>query len=254
MKAVILAGGLGTRISEETCVKPKPMVEIGTMPILWHIMKIYSSYGINDFIICCGYKSHILKQFFLKLLLHEEDPNIIDREVVEIKGKFSEPWNVTLVETGLETMTGGRLKKIQKLVDDTFCFTYGDTLNDLNIKKLIKFHKEQGRLATVTACKPPEKYGILEIKENEVVSFKEKISREDVWVNGGFFVLEPDIFDYIKNDSTVWEKEPMEKLTKNNQLNAYKHYGFYQSMDTTKEREILDKLWKEDKAQWKVWK
>jgi len=232
MKAVILAGGLGSRISEETKLKPKPMIEIGGKPILWHIMKIYSFYGINDFIICCGYKGDKIEAYF---------------------SENKESWDVSCIETGLETMTGGRLKRVQKLVDDTFCFTYGDTLNDLNIEKLIKFHKEQGRLATVTACRPPEKYGILEMEENKVISFKEKTPREGVWVNGGFFVLEPDIFDYIKNDSTVWEKGPMEELTKNNQLSAYKHNGFYQHMDTTKEKNFLEELWKEDKAKWKVW-
>ena len=231
MNVVILAGGLGSRISEETNLKPKPMIEIGGKPILWHIMKIYSFYGINDFIICCGYKGDKIKEYF---------------------SENKESWNISCVDTGLETMTGGRLKRVQKLVDDTFCLTYGDTLNDLNIKKLIKFHKKQGRIATVTACRPPEKYGILEIKEGKVISFKEKPTRE-VWVNGGFFVLEPDIFDYIKMDSTIWEKEPMEKLTKNNQLSAYKHYGFYQHMDTTKEKNFLNKLWEDDKAKWKVW-
>ncbi len=231
MKVVILAGGYGTRILEETILKPKPMIEIGGKPILWHIMKRYSFYGINDFIICCGYKGDKIKDYF---------------------SKNKESWNVSCIDTGLETMTGGRLKRVQKLVKDTFCFTYGDTLNDLNIKKLIEFHKEQGCLATVTACNPPEKYGILEIKENKVISFKEKPEMEKVWVNGGFFVLEPDVFDYIKNDSTVWEKEPMEELTKNNQLNAYKHCGFYQHMDTSKERKILNELWKKGEAKWKV--
>ncbi len=232
MKTVILAGGLGSRISEETMMKPKPMIEIGGKPILWHIMKIYSFFGINDFIICCGYKGDKIEEYFLE---------------------NKESWNVSCVDTGLETMTGGRLKRVQKLIDDTFCFTYGDTLNDLNIKKLIEFHKEQDRLATVTACKPPEKYGILEIKEGKVINFEEKPTREEVWVNGGFFVLEPDIFDYIKNDSTIWEKEPMEKLTKNNQLSAYKHYGFYQHMDTVKEKNMLNELWKNGNAKWKIW-
>ena len=231
MKVVILAGGIGSRISEETNLKPKPMIKIGGKPILWHIMKTYSFYGINDFIICCGYKREKIEEYFLEK---------------------KETWNVSCVDTGLQTMTGGRLKRVQKLIDDTFCFTYGDTLNDLNIEKLIKFHKEQGRLATVTACNPPEKYGILEMEESKVVSFKEKIPREGVWVNGGFFVLEPEIFDYIKNDSTIWEGEPMEKLTKDNQLSAYKHHGFYQHMDTTKEKNFLDELWKEGKAKWKV--
>lgn len=232
MKAVILAGGLGSRISEESKLKPKPMVEIGGKPIIWHIMKIYSFYGINDFIICCGYKGDKIKEYFT-----ENDEN----------------WNVSCVDTGLETMTGGRLKRIQNLIDDTFCFTYGDTVNDVNIEELIKFHKKESRLATVTSCIPPEKYGVLEIKENKVISFKEKPPMEDVWVNGGFFVLEPQIFEYIQNDSTIWEKEPMEGLVKNNQLSAYKHSGFYQHMDTVKEKNFLNKLWQEEKAKWKVW-
>ena len=232
MKAVILAGGLGSRISEESKLKPKPMVEIGGKPIIWHIMKIYSFYGINDFIICCGYKGEKIKEYF-----RENDKN----------------WNVSCVDTGLETMTGGRLKRVQNLVDDTFCLTYGDTVNNVNIEELIKFHKKESRLATVTSCIPPQKYGVLEIKENKVISFKEKPPMEDVWVNGGFFVLEPQVFDYLQNDSTIWEKEPMEGLVKNNQLSAYKHHGFYQHMDTIKEKNLLNKLWQEEKAKWKVW-
>ena len=199
MKAVILAGGLGSRISEETKLKPKPMVEIGGKPIIWHIMKIYSFYGINDFIICCGYKGEKIKKYF---------------------AENNENWNVSCIDTGLETMTGGRLKRIQNLIDDTFCLTYGDTVNDLNIEELIKFHKKESRLATVTSCIPPEKYGVLEIKENKVISFKEKPPMEEVWVNGGFFVLEPQVFDYLQNDSTIWEKEPMEGLVENNQLSG----------------------------------
>ena len=231
MKVVILAGGLGSRISEETKLKPKPMIEIGNRPILWHIMKRYSFYGINDFIICCGYKGDKIKEYFLE---------------------NKESWDVSCIDTGLETMTGGRLKRIQKLVNDTFCFTYGDTLNDLNIKKLIEFHKEMKTLATVTACIPPEKYGILEINQKKVTSFKEKMSRKDTWVNGGFFVLEPEVFDYIKNDSTIWEKEPLEKLAEINQLSAYQHHGFYQHMDTMKEKEFLNKLWSNGEAKWKI--
>jgi glucose-1-phosphate cytidylyltransferase len=231
MKVVILAGGLGSRISEETKLKPKPMIEIGGKPILWHIMKRYSFYGINDFIICCGYKGDKIKEYFLE---------------------NKESWDVSCIDTGLETMTGGRLKRIQKLVNDTFCFTYGDTLNDLNIKKLIEFHKEMKTLATVTACIPPEKYGVLEINQKKVTSFKEKMSRKDTWVNGGFFVLEPEIFDYIKNDSTIWEKEPLEKLAEINQLSAYQHHGFYQHMDTMKEKEFLNKLWNKGEAKWKI--
>jgi glucose-1-phosphate cytidylyltransferase len=232
MKAVILAGGLGSRISEESKLKPKPMVEIGGKPIIWHIMKIYSFYGINDFIICCGYKGEKIKEYFT-----ENDEN----------------WNVSCVDTGLETMTGGRLKRVQNLIDDTFCFTYGDTVNDVNVEQLVEFHKKENRLATVTSCIPPEKYGILEIKNNQVIGFKEKPPMEDVWVNGGFFVLEPQVFEYIDNDFTIWEKESMEGLVKNNQLSGYKHSGFYQHMDTVKEKNFLNKLWQEEKAKWKVW-
>ena len=231
MKVVILAGGYGSRINEETHLIPKPMIRIGEMPIIWHLMKIYSYHGINDFIICCGYKGDKIKEYFLE---------------------NEESWNVSCMDTGLETMTGGRLKRIQKLVNDTFCFTYGDTLNDLNIKKLIEFHKEMKTLATVTACIPPEKYGVLEINKKKVTSFKEKMSRKDTWVNGGFFVLEPEVFDYIKNDSTIWEKEPLEKLAEINQLSAYQHHGFYQHMDTMKEKEFLNKLWSNGEAKWKI--
>ena len=234
MKAVILAGGLGTRIYEETKSKPKPMIKIGNKPILWHIMKIYSHYGINDFVVCCGYKSNVIKEYFKENKI---------------------PWEVKLVDTGLKTMTGGRLKKVEKYLDkDTFCFTYGDTLNDVNIEKLIKFHQSKKKLATITACHPPEKYGVLKLQNEKVAEFKEKPKKENEWVNGGFFVLEPNIFDHIKNDKTIWEKEPMEKLVKMNQLVAYRHKGFYQPMDTMSDKKILDGMWKRKTASWKVWK
>lgn len=233
MKVVILAGGLGTRMIEETSTKPKPMVKIGEMPIIWHIMKIYAHYGITDFIICCGYKGEVIKKFF---------------------EKCSEPWKVIVVDTGHETMTGGRLKKVAKFLDnETFCFTYGDTLNDLNIKNLLKFHKKMKTFATVTACIPPEKYGILKIDSDLVIDFIEKPVREGEWVNGGFFVLEPEIFNYITDDSTIWEKEPMQKLAKENQLAAYKHTGFYQPMDTLSDKKNLEKQWESEKPSWKVW-
>ena len=252
MKAVILAGGFGTRISEETQTKPKPMVKIGNMPIIWHIMKIYSSYGINDFVICCGYKSHILKQFFLELLLGEYDPDMINKKSIKIQAKISELWEVTLVDTGLDTMTGGRLKKIKKYLDnDTFCFTYGDTLNDVNIKDLIEFHKKNKTLATVTACIPPEKYGVLYLKDDKVIDFKEKPNHEKNWVNGGFFVLEPEIFSLIKDDNTIWEKEPMEKLVEKKQISAFKHTGFYQPMDTLNDKNHLERLWNDGNPPWK---
>ena len=234
MKVVILAGGLGTRISEETKSKPKPMIKIGNKPILWHIMKCYAAYGINEFIICCGYKGNIIKDYF------KENKT---------------PWELKLVNTGLKTMTGGRLKKVEKYLDnDTFCFTYGDTLNDLNIKKLIAFHKSKKKLATVTACNPPEKYGVLKLQKDKVSEFKEKPKRKKEWVNGGFFVLEPNVFDHIKDDKTIWEKDPMKKLVRMNQLVAYRHNGFYQPMDTMNDKKKLDKMWKEKNASWKVWK
>ena len=234
MKAVILAGGLGTRISEETRTKPKPMVEIGNKPILWHIMKIYSTYGVNEFVLCCGYKGNVIKEYFKK------NP---------------ESWEIRFVDTGLKTMTGGRLKRVEKYVsDNTFCFTYGDTLNDLNIKKLVKFHNSKKRLATVTACQPPEKYGVLELRKERVVAFKEKPVREGEWVNGGFFVLEPQVFDFIDNYNAVWEKSPMLNLAKSGQLVAYRHTGFYQPMDTLSDKLLLERLWKTKKAPWKVWK
>jgi len=233
MKAVILAGGYGTRISEETHLKPKPMIEIGGKPILWHIMKIYSHYGINEFVICCGYKAELIQEYIQKL---------------------DESWTITPVDTGINTMTGGRLKLVKKYVEDeTFCFTYGDTLNNVKIDELVNFHFDKKVLATVTACKPPEKYGLLKIENEKVVDFQEKPHIEGEWVNGGFFVLNPQVFDYIKNDSTVWEKEPMEKLTKDDQLSAYKHRGFYQPMDTISDKNHLEKLWQNNQASWKVW-
>ena len=234
MKAVILAGGLGTRISEETYTKPKPMIEIGGMPLLWHIMKTYSFYGINDFVICCGYKAEVIKEYF----------DSFD----------SDTWNVQLVDTGLDTMTGGRLKKIQNYVnDETFCFTYGDGLADISITDLIKFHKNNQAVATVTAVQPPARFGALELNKNKVVSFREKPPGDVNWINGGFFVLEPSVFDYIDDDSTVWEKEPLENLAKNNQLFAYKHSGFWQPLDTLKEKNKLENLWSSGNPPWKVW-
>jgi glucose-1-phosphate cytidylyltransferase len=233
MKAVILAGGYGTRISEETHLKPKPMIEIGGKPILWHIMKIYSHYGINEFVICCGYKAELIQEYIQKL---------------------DESWTITPVDTGINTMTGGRLKLVKKYVEnETFCFTYGDTLNNVKIDELVNFHFDKKVLATVTACKPPEKYGLLKIENEKVVDFQEKPHIEGEWVNGGFFVLNPQVFDYIKSDSTVWEKEPMEKLTKDGQLSAYKHRGFYQPMDTISDKNHLEKLWQNNEASWKVW-
>ncbi len=252
MKVVILAGGLGTRISEET--NPKPMVEIGGKPILWHIMKNYSTYGLNDFIICCGYKMEAIKEYFLNSLNSENIQSSKNHVEMTIIQELTKTWNVTLVNTGLETMTGGRLKRIEKYVgNDTFCFTYGDTLNNLNIKNLIEFHKKKKLLATVTACRPPEKYGILILQDDIVSKFKEKQVRDE-WVNGGYFVLESKVFDLITNDNTIWEKEPMNELVKNKQLAAYEHTGFYQPMDTISEKNYLNKLWESGNAAWKVWK
>ena len=255
MKAVILAGGLGTRISEETSSKPKPLIDIGGMPILWHIMKIYSSYGINDFVICCGYKGYMIKEYFANYSLHMSDVTFdMKNNSMEVHHKSVEPWKVTLVDTGLDTMTGGRLKRVEKHVgNNTFCFTYGDTLNNVNIENIIAFHKKKNLVCTVTACRPPEKYGVFVLQDDKVSEFKEKPVRED-WVNGGYFVLEPQVFDLIDGDNTIWEKEPMDKLVKSGQLGAYKHMGFYQSMDTLNDKNYLNKLWESGNAPWKVWK
>lgn len=247
MKAVILAGGKGTRLSEETSDKPKPMVMIGNKPILWHIMKIYSTYGVNEFVICLGYKGNVIRHFF-------DDFHRSNKNKEYSKHSTSDDWHVTLVNTGLDTMTGGRLKRVKKYLDDeTFCFTYGDTLNNVNISNLIDFHRKKGATATVTACIPPEKYGILKIRGSKVMDFSEKPDTKKDWVNGGYFVLEPEIFDFIKNDKTVWEKEPMEKLARGGNLFAYKHTGFYQMMDTLREKNYLNELWKSRKPPWKVW-
>lgn len=255
MKAVILAGGLGTRISEETYIKPKPMVEVGGMPILWHIMKIYSSHGINDFVVCCGYKSFMIKQYFANYFLYTSDVTFdINNNKMEIHKKHSEPWKVTLVDTGENTGTGGRLKRVKDyLGSETFCFTYGDGVSNVNIKELIAFHKKQNRLATVTAVQPPGRYGYIDIENEKVTSFIEKPDGEGGWINGGFFVLEPKTIDYIKEDETNWEREPLEKLAKESQLSVYKHSGFWQAMDTLREKNLLNSLWESNKAPWKIW-
>ena len=231
------------------------MIEIGGMPILWHIMKIYSSYGINEFVICCGYKGYVVKEYFANYFLHMSDVTFdMKNNQMEVNQKFAEPWKVTLVDTGLNTMTGGRLKKIKKYLDDeTFCFTYGDGLGDINLKKLINFHKKNKSFATLTAVQPPGKYGVLNLKKDKVTKFQEKPAGDGSWINGGYFVLEPKIFDYLKGDSTIWEKEPLEKMAKQNKVSAYKHNGFWQALDTLRDKNYLQSLWDSNKAPWKIW-
>ncbi len=255
MKAVILAGGLGTRISEETSSKPKPMIQIGGMPLLWHIMKMYSAFDINDFIICCGYKGYMIKEYFANYSLHNSDITLdLKNNKIEIHHKSVEPWKITLVDTGLDTMTGGRLKKVQKYLDDeTFCFTYGDGVSDLNIGDLIKFHKNQKTLATVTGVKPPGRFGAMSVSDNKVIKFQEKPEGDNSWINGGFFILEPKIFDYITDDSTIWEREPLENLSNEKQLSVYLHSGFWQPVDTLRDKNRLEELWNSNKPPWKVW-
>lgn len=254
MKAVILAGGLGSRISEETSSKPKPMVEIGGKPILWHIMKTYSAHGIHDFIICCGYKGYIIKEYFANYFLHTSDVTFdMTRNKMKVHQNYAEPWQVTLVDTGIETMTGGRLKRISKYLNtEDFCLTYGDGLADIDLKALIAFHKEQKTLATVTAVQPPGRFGALVVEGNKVLSFSEKPTG-DGWINGGFFVLSPKVIDYIDGDHTVWEREPMEHLAREGQLSTYVHRGFWQPMDTLRDKLQLEDLWATGKALWKMW-
>ena len=255
MKAVILAGGFGTRISEETYLKPKPLIELGGMPLLWHIMKIYSVYDINDFVICCGYKGYLIKEYFANYFLHMSDVTFdIKQNKMEVHNRFAEPWKVTLVDTGVETMTGGRLKRIANYLDDeTFCFTYGDGLSDVNISKLITFHRNKKTLATVTAVQQPGRYGTIHFEGENVLGFKEKPSGDGGWINGGYFVLEPSVLDYIKDDSTIWEHEPLERLSQEGQLSAYKHTGFWSAIDTLRDKNHLEELWNSKRANWKIW-
>jgi glucose-1-phosphate cytidylyltransferase len=255
MKTIILAGGFGTRISEESHLRPKPMIEIGDKPILWHIMKIYSHYGINDFVICLGYKGYMIKEYFSNYFLHMSDVTFcMGENRMEIHQKFVEPWNVTLVNTGERTMTGGRLKRVAPyLGDETFCMTYGDGLSDINITDLIAHHKSTGRLATVTAVQPPGRFGALHIEDACVHCFQEKPAGDGVCINGGFFVLEPGVLDYIDCDETVWEQLPLQQLATNGQLAAYNHKGFWQAMDTLRDKNTLEDLWASGKAPWKVW-
>lgn len=256
MKAVILAGGLGTRLSEETVVKPKPMVEIGGKPILWHILKMYSAHGINDFIICCGYKGYVIKEYFANYFLHMSDVTFNMRDNhMEVHHKRAEPWSVTLVDTGDASMTGGRLKRVAEYVkdDEAFLFTYGDGVSDVNIRETINFHKSHGKLATLTATFPPGRFGALDIQNKQIRSFKEKPKGDGAMINGGFFVLSPKVIELISNDATTWEQEPLMTLAEQGELMAYEHSGFWQPMDTLRDKHYLESLWEKNKAPWKVW-
>jgi glucose-1-phosphate cytidylyltransferase len=255
MKAVILAGGLGTRISEETSTRPKPMVEIGGMPILWHLLKIYSHHGINDFIICLGYKGYLIKEFFANYFLHMSDVTIdLSTNKLEVHHKHAEPWRITLVDTGEHTQTGGRLKRVADYLDSgTFCFTYGDGLADIDITAELGFHAAKGTLATMCAVQPPGRFGSIDIQDNRIIRFEEKPSGDGSWINGGFFILERGVLDYIKDDTTVWERDPLETLARNGQISAYTHSGFWQPMDTLRDKMKLEDLWQSDRAPWKVW-
>lgn len=255
MKAVILAGGLGTRLSEETVTKPKPMVEIGERPILWHIMKIYSAYGVKDFIICLGYKGYAIKEFFLNYRMHMSDVTVdIGRGDLDFHRSGAEDWKVTLIETGVASMTGGRLKRVRDYIgDEDFLFTYGDGVADVNITELVAYHRSRGRLATVTSVVPPGRFGALELEGDGVTRFREKPAGDGATINGGFFVLSPRVIDYIEDDASVWEKEPMERLAREGQLTAYHHSGFWQAMDTLRDKTHLEELWSSGHAPWKVW-
>jgi glucose-1-phosphate cytidylyltransferase len=254
MKAVILAGGLGTRISEESVSRPKPMIEIGGKPILWHIMKMYSSYEIHDFVICCGYKGYIIKEYFANYFLHMSDVTIdMAKNSIEVHHKKAEPWRVTLVDTGESTQTGGRLNRIANYVDSDFCMTYGDGVSSISIKNSIEFHKSHGQLATMTAVQPPGRFGSLNVSGNQINSFIEKPQGDGGWINGGFFVLNPKVLDLIDGDETLWEKQPLERLAKMGQLSAYFHSGFWQPMDTLRDKNHLEELWSTGNAPWKSW-
>ena len=256
MKAVILAGGLGTRLSEETSTRPKPMVEIGGKPILWHIMKIYSSHGINEFVICCGYKGYIIKEYFANYFLHMSDVTFDMREnSMSVHNKRAESWKVTLVDTGDGSQTGGRLLRVADYIKDeeTFCFTYGDGIGDVDITKAIKFHKEHGRMATLTAAYPPGRFGAIDISNNQVKSFKEKPKGDGAQINGGFFVLSPKVLSYLEDDNTIWEHQPLSKLAEDNELMSFEHKGFWQPMDTLRDKNLLEDLWLSGRAPWKVW-
>lgn len=257
MKAVILAGGLGTRLSEETTIKPKPMVEVGGQPILWHIMKTYSAHGVNDFVICCGYKGYVIKEYFANYFLRMSDVTFDMRfNQMNVHAGKAEPWRVTLVDTGENTMTGGRLKRVQEHIgNETFCFTYGDGVCNVNITELIAFHKAEGVSATLTAVQPPGRFGAISLtsEQTKIEQFHEKPGGDGAWINGGYFVLEPEVIDYITDDAVMWEHEPLKKLAHAGKLSAFKHDGFWQPMDTLKDKTYLDELWKKGQAPWKVW-
>lgn len=255
MKAVILAGGYGTRISEESHLKPKPMIEIGGKPILWHILKIYSAHGVTDFVICGGYKAYVIKEYFSNYFLHMTDVTFdIANNRMEVHERYAEPWRVTLVDTGVDTMTGGRLKRVrQYLGDEPFCMTYGDGVSNVNISRLVAFHRECGTLATLTAVQPVARFGALQIDDARVRSFEEKPRGDGGWINGGYFVLEPGVIDYIDGDQTIWEREPLERLASQGQLTAYRHEGFWSPLDTLRDKNHLEEIWSSGAAPWKVW-
>ncbi|MDA7891104.1 glucose-1-phosphate cytidylyltransferase [Akkermansiaceae bacterium] len=255
MKAVLLAGGLGTRLSEETHLKPKPMVEIGGRPIIWHIMKLYAAHGINEFIICAGYRGYVIKEYFTNYFLHMSDVTFnMENNTMEVHKKRAEDWKVTIVDTGEETMTGGRLKRVKEYIgDETFCFTYGDGVGDVDISKTIELHKSAQRKATLTAVQPPGRYGALGIERDIITQFQEKPEGDGAWINGGFFVLEPSVIDYISDDSMPWERAPLEALAEERQLSVFKHNGFWRPMDTLRDKVQLEELWDAGKAPWKVW-
>lgn len=256
MKAVILAGGLGTRLSEETQLRPKPMVEIAGRPILWHIMKLYAHHGVHEFIVCCGYKAYMIKEYFANYFLHNSDVTFdLRSNEMKIDTSAAEPWKVTLVDTGEQTQTGGRLKRVYDHIKDEreFCFTYGDGLTDLNIAKTIEYHRAHGKMATVTAVQPPGRFGALQLEGDSVAAFTEKPKGDGAYINGGFFVLSPRVVQHIEKDETIWEKEPMESLAKSGQMKAYLHNGFWQAMDTLRDKNHLEELWKTGRAPWKLW-
>ncbi len=256
MKAVILAGGLGTRLSEETATRPKPMVEIGGKPILWHIMKVYAAHGIHDFVICCGYKGYVIKEYFANYFLHMSDVTFDMRNnQMQVHSKRAEPWSVTLVDTGDRSMTGGRLLRVAQYVEneEDFCFTYGDGVGDIDIGESIAFHREHGKAATLTSAYPPGRFGALDIRQRQVLNFKEKPRGDGAMINGGFFVLKPDVLRYIDGDSSVWEQEPLMRLAKDGQLMAFEHHGFWQAMDTLRDKVLLEELWASGNAPWKKW-